>query len=883
MNKALFDNYTTTTKMNDDKIKEEYASHNRELDQKYFVAWSPLEENKRLFKQKYISCSRSVPRRNKRFIQYRISRSLNFDANIHSSNSENSSFEEDKHLSRSAKIMRALNFNSSSSYYGRTKIKKSLNFNLTPSPKRFMPTKKSIRKTLSLNFNSPLSVSNKCLNFDDNPNNSADNSLLYSSSESIDENQNETPLQQNPKECGILHYSTPNTKLNKRSLCSTGPSLRSQLRETIDNIVCITVTPNSQSLKRTKGRLDEVTSTSRNLFHEFYDNNDDRPSTPENVIDIIPESTSAIKRSHKKERSSRRKDSRYTEHTDSLEDSADLYSSTDLKNSPLCNSGNVSDTGSLFDYAEEEENSFKESGEASNCDNILFEEHKFDINEIKSEESAENSLEIESINENKSFEKCEDVDKYDLPDQDIDIKFDIRSATPEATAEVISESQTSVTPENRINFLQNVLKDSIKKSHKKIKDDNKKKLFSPKFLRSKFETVNSKQDESEETSVEHREERACTPERVNSSRLLLSQFSSVKKSHKKDKHNKILSGFLKRQEYFNKEMDLCQREADNSFECKNSTADVSSDFDNTENVKDAASFTSVHDTPLIKLSPRKSRRSLNVSLDCEPNVSYDSDLQEADSSKEEFKIFTPLKRKRSTDGSGVKEYLHFYDLPSGKNEVSEDLAVDIGLSRCLTPIPNFRDNYIKTDEDDMEAKKCDSTDVNGRSTPRDMPTTELYVNIDSIKRSHKKNKRANSSWKGFGLFNNDSYMEEQALVKSIKVEALESSNDCITVDDVNESIDHDGQLEVSTDRICNEERASVSTKLVPSNVTPPNCLKSKNYLRLIQETSIKRSHKKVRDKKKQELIVDANELSDDGSIFGDEEKLACDEDQSIKD
>ena len=137
----------------------------------------------------------------------------------------------------------------------------------------------------------------------------------------------------------------------------------------------------------------------------------------------------------------------------------------------------------------------------------------------------------------------------------------------------------------------------------------------------------------------------------------------------------------------------------------------------------------------------------------------------------------------------------------------------------------------------MEAKKCDSTDVNGRSTPRDMPTTELYVNIDSIKRSHKKNKRANSSWKGFGLFNNDSYMEEQASVKSIKVEALESSNDCITVDDLNESIDHDGQLEVSIDRICNEERASVSTKDAPSNVTPPNCLKSKNYLRLIQETS----------------------------------------------
>nr|XP_003703344.1 PREDICTED: uncharacterized protein LOC100877396 [Megachile rotundata]XP_012140573.1 PREDICTED: uncharacterized protein LOC100877396 [Megachile rotundata] len=937
MNKTIFDTCTVPAKMNDDKLKEDYASRNRELDQKCFIAWSPLEENKYLFRQKYVSCSNSVPRRNKRFIRYKISRSLNFDTNIHSSSSESSSFEEDKHLSRSAKIMRALNFNSSPSYYGKTKIKKSLNFNLTPSPKRFMPSKKSIRKALSLNFNSPLSVSNKFLNFDDNPNQSVNSSLVYSSSESIDENQNETPLQQNTKERGILHYSTPNTKLNKKS----ASSLRSQLKETIDNIICITATPNSQSMKRIKNRLDEA-STSRNLFYELYDNSNDRPSTPVNVISIIPESTSAIKRSHKKERFSRRSErgtkflnsfsndvnivesdsksalNRYSKHIDPLEESLDPYSSEifDSKDTSLNNSGNQSDTGSIFDYAEEEKTSFKELVGAS-PDNVLSEVRKFVGDKVKLEGNTEDSLEIEHINENELPEEHTDIPQDNLSDQDPGNKTDVRSVTPEPVAETLS-----VTPENRINFLQNILKDSIKKSHKKIKDDNKKKLFTPKVLRCRPETVEQKKDatcwrsseqnenvdENKEASTEDKnsdsskEERACTPERVNSSRLLLSQFSSVKKSHRKDKHNKILSGFLKRQEYFNKEMDLCQSNADDTSDCKDSAEKVSSSFDATENIKDLdSSTTQMDDTPSLKLSPSKRRRSLNISLEHEANTSYDSELQDTDTSKEEFKIFTPLKRKRPLITPNVKGYLHFYDLPSGQDEISEDVIANVASSRCLTPIPNFRDNYTRAEENDImaikydndvsdencsEVNKSNSSDINGRSTPRDMPTTELYFNVDSIKRSHKKNKRGNSSWKSFNSHKNGSYTEakEQPSVNSIEDEASESSpgsNECIAVYDPNQSVDSDYRVEASSDHELNDEPANVTAENVPSNITPPNCLKMKNYMRLIQETSIKRSHKKVRDKKKTEGLINTSELSDDGSIFGDEEKLTCNEDQSI--
>lgn len=289
--------------MNIDKTKENY-----EMDQKCFIAWSPLEKNDFSFKHRYITCSRSVPHKSKRLAKYRLSRSLNFDASV-CNNSENSSFEEDKHLSRSAKIMRALNFNSSPSYYGKTKIKKSLNFNLTPSPKSFRRVKKGIRKSLSLNFNSPLSVPNKYSSLNDNPSDSANSSLLFSSSDSIDENQNETPLQQSTKEHEMLHYSTPNAKYTRKSSCHSAsftPLLRSRLKETIDNIVYVAATPNSQSLKRVKGRTkytNNITmNTSRNLLHEFHDKDDSRSCTPKNLICIIPESMSAIKRSHKKVR-----------------------------------------------------------------------------------------------------------------------------------------------------------------------------------------------------------------------------------------------------------------------------------------------------------------------------------------------------------------------------------------------------------------------------------------------------------------------------------------------------------------------------------------------------------------------------------------------------
>lgn len=49
------------------------------------------------------------------------------------------------------------------------------------------------------------------------------------------------------------------------------------------------------------------------------------------------------------------------------------------------------------------------------------------------------------------------------------------------------------------------------------------------------------------------DERTVTPENTNSSRLLLSQFSSVKNLHRKDKHRRMLSGSLQRKKFFGHE------------------------------------------------------------------------------------------------------------------------------------------------------------------------------------------------------------------------------------------------------------------------------------------------------------------------------------------
>lgn len=122
--------------------------------------------------------------------------------------------------------------------------------------------------------------------------------------------------------------------------------------------------------------------------------------------------------------------------------------------------------------------------------------------------------------------------------------FDPATKTPERIKS--GNTLRPVTPENRVNHLQRIMNDSIKKSHKKIKDINRKSIFKLKYNQSSVDLETAREREEAE-------DRAATPENTNSSRLLLSQFSSVKKSHRKDKHRRMITGSMQRKKYLNRE------------------------------------------------------------------------------------------------------------------------------------------------------------------------------------------------------------------------------------------------------------------------------------------------------------------------------------------
>lgn len=290
---------------------------NSESKHNFFINWAPLNEKKFFLKHRYGSSrvlSKSVPRRNKSLFRYKINRSLNFDV-IGSrknswSKSLNSSLDDGddsfknkslRDLSRSAKIMRALSLDQN--LFRNMSIKRSLNFDSTPSPEKSNSIGSSshtdsINITLS-NSTTSSSLLGEFLKLDTNSSNSTANSTL----ESMDENQNQTP-QQNRKMIKISNDRISDTKENEsRSSCSTS-LFRSSPKDNIGNMICMTQTPDLQCSKRNnRSRAVNyviIASTPRNLFQEFDQNEDNRPCTPENVMRLIPQSISSIKKSHKK-------------------------------------------------------------------------------------------------------------------------------------------------------------------------------------------------------------------------------------------------------------------------------------------------------------------------------------------------------------------------------------------------------------------------------------------------------------------------------------------------------------------------------------------------------------------------------------------------------
>lgn len=299
---------------------------------RYFMKWSPQEDMKFYSKSRYGSprmLSKSVPKKNKNLARCRINRSLNFDAGLTKSDlkfksSPNTSLDsiccdDEKQLSRSAKIMKALNFGSFGSgggidgspisTIGKKKVNKTLNFNFSPSPKRLSYyNNRSPCNIVHLNLSTSSPKIGKSLNFEASPAESNISSILGTSIDSIDENQNQTPSERRrsvKKSLKYHNHHTPQRKTNNHpfDFIDKSPLLRSELREKIDNIIKIS-TPNKQTLKKTHKKspfIKEIfVSTPRNLYNDFDDVASSGPRTPKNRIQLIPQSMSAIKKSHKK-------------------------------------------------------------------------------------------------------------------------------------------------------------------------------------------------------------------------------------------------------------------------------------------------------------------------------------------------------------------------------------------------------------------------------------------------------------------------------------------------------------------------------------------------------------------------------------------------------
>ncbi|XP_015596411.1 uncharacterized protein LOC107268290 [Cephus cinctus] len=1082
----MYNNQKAESSVNSLTSEEEFDFCNAETGQKFIIKWSPPEEVKFFSKTRYASprvFSKSVPRRNKSLARYRINRSLNFDIghgrseglfkSPNSTAGSSSTLDGEKHLTRSAKIMRALNLKGSSFEAKTKRINKSLNFDLSPSPKRLLNSDKS-----SCDFDDAIATSSpklsKSLNNIDTSNDSSISNALGTSIESIDENQNQTPSQHHRTVKKSLNYLTPSTRKNIRSspeFKRHSPMYRSEI---INNIMQIGMTPNLQSSKRTNSKLkkmnNEMTiSTPRNLFNDFGDDENERPQTPENVFQVVPESMSAIKKSHKKERFSRRigKSTAYKidadteKHEESFtNESIVLSPSEERPSTPQMNDSypspsydvnsikqshkkdkskkkafschsddDNSDAGSILNYSDDqEEDEEKEEDQedyvpiecivsskskkniTSWSDNIVQDSIPSDQNtnsELRNFIENNNEVQPQCLDSVKATEvtvlqefgkNSENTQESREPPEPVDNESNLGGAssnnreelvepllddskaasspkpmpqcstsgdnwirTPTVSREESGSTNRPTTPENHINFFHHIMTDSIKKSHKKIKDKNKKKLLRPRVLQQGIDAMEShvvlpviriQQDENVKdvisgkqtpTSPKSSADRACTPENVNSSRLLLSQYSSVKKSHKKDKHKKIVSSFVRRQKFFNRDNDYatysqydsedCARVLDHSgsnYESaqEDMTTSTKSSKSNQDDSLDGiidvnqllspkhqgTSKLSSNISPLDKTSPNKRKKSPSDSISKDlslllSNPEFSS--VDYESAEDEFKIFTPIKKRRSLVTPNT---VRLVERTINTEETSED-AERIDRSRCVTPIMSSKDHNMQSCGNDlMTPDKSNNTlplmteesskdmqvqatteNPSGRSTPKNRSTAELIFNIDSIKKSHKKDKRS------YGL--RRSLISEQ---KRCDYGAKE--NNCASLDfrvPINYPTPNSKDCSYNSDRDDLEAFKSISdieskelyshdnsspqpstsyenpvvlgsnskTESRATARTPPNCLKVQSYIKLLQTASIKRSHKKVRDRKRHNVTIKDPELSDDGSIFDDDDRM----------
>ncbi|XP_011159604.1 uncharacterized protein LOC105195738 [Solenopsis invicta] len=854
------------------------------------------------------------PRKNKFQFQYRSKSWLCDTSNAVSwlsspnSSSDYISFDTYKSMpSRSAKIMRALSSTCSSFRNESTGIRKSLNFDSTPSPKRNSSYDGS--STSSINADTPSSILNS------SSTDSIDSNVPIASVESIDENQNRTP-QQNRKRVNKSNDRT-DRKDNIRSRTSY---LMSLLEKGLD-----------EGINRLSNRV-ITTSTPRNLAQEFNQEiGHDRPHTPENMIDVIPESISAIKKSHKKDKWYSHEEQSSIQRMDvSLQDDnsnskikktdiiAKASCSTAAENESQKKNRNIKRTLIYNDERPDVILDFNHSIQQkimteydllpSGLDKTETEMQEIDSNDC---ESLEESMQVDDlINNDKDLSKESICDKEtrelslqkDSGICNVSMINERMEQAPECNSSTSQDANKVVTPENHVNMLKHVLTESIKKSHKKMKHTNRKTLFKMKDLQKmekEMELTESEisiedachdtQDINNQTadiihlsSPENLEfDRPGTPENVSSSRLLVLDFNSVKKSHKKDKRSKKTSSFVEHCNY--------------EYRKRNSRYGE----ENIDEILYRDKFLGLKDSS--DMLPKKKKKSISTSLHSStPKVPSDFKLLGCKNLDEEFKIHTPIKKPPI-----LLTVTSHDEISQEENKLAQATSKEIDCSRCVTPVGRFkelrkkdpsseRDNVKKLETNTSVSKVVDTPnrkDENGRSTPINMSTTELLCNVNSIKKSHKKDKhdrnkkpiskkkRSYVEENRHSKFANSEIMLEECSLPLMHHNYRAEKEICIIMRDKekNESykeIAYDDP-QPSTSRGDNIESAKKTTKSKYLN-TPPNSSDAVNLRKLLYTTSIKKSHKKERNMNAQTKYIFMSqdpELSDDGSIFDEADRL----------
>lgn len=291
--------------MSDSKEKDRDNNVSKDSKCKLFVKWTPPREKHLYFRQRFGSprMIRSFPQRKRSLSYYKTRNFSTFDvvnvkgdASVFVSpkSSLGNSFQIDsnklsRELSRSAKIMKALTSSSSSLSHRHRSIRKSLNFSPNSSPRR-----RNNSSSIGSDSLSPMVPEKVRL---DSTLTDSSASMLIASIESIDENQNQTP-QHSRKITNTLTDTTP--KIAKTADTATSKlKLRSKLKERIDSLVNTVETPrNSFSRSNIDGCV-ILASTPRELSHDINQDENNRSQTPENIM-LIPQTMSAIKKSHKK-------------------------------------------------------------------------------------------------------------------------------------------------------------------------------------------------------------------------------------------------------------------------------------------------------------------------------------------------------------------------------------------------------------------------------------------------------------------------------------------------------------------------------------------------------------------------------------------------------